>query len=152
MELTPFSDLIQKETAAAKSFTPYPPKNENFDFTSKYEPTSFDQFIGNKTTLQSLLNWFDSPTKTTDTASILFAPSGVGKSLIIKLITKQYKNSDTLEVVDLTYKDDKQIENIILGKEQTCTILDLFKEDISRNKRPKLFVIDNADTKLILRD
>lgn len=143
MELTPFSDLIQKETAIANSFSP--PKNDNFDFTSKYEPTSFEDFIGNKTALQTLLNWIESPT---ETASILFAPSGVGKSLIIKLITKQYKKSDTLEIVDLTYKDDKQIEDLILGKEQTCTILDLFKDDPLRNKKPKLFVIDNADAKL----
>ena len=133
MELTPFRELVKREQEYANSNIIKITEQQkiiykNQDFLLKYEPTSFDDFVGNQYNLKNVLKWINSPSEETESAAILLAPSGVGKSLLIKLLVDTY-NSSQLEIKNLSEKTDQDIEQIISGKTNTKSIIDLFKED-----------------------
>jgi len=156
MELTPFRELVKREQEYANSNIIKITEQQkiiykNQDFLLKYEPTSFDDFVGNQYNLKNVLTWVNSPPEETESAAILLAPSGVGKSLLIKLLVDTC-NSSQLEIKNLSEKTDQDIEQIISGKTNTKSIIDLFKEedDQEPSSKPKntIFTIDNVDSKI----
>ena len=52
-------------------------------FIEKYQPTTISQIIGNKKTIPDIFNWISSPTTK---LCLIDGPTGIGKSLCIKLI------------------------------------------------------------------
>tara|TARA_B100000073_G_scaffold336429_1_gene331212 strand:+ start:1600 stop:2964 length:1365 start_codon:yes stop_codon:yes gene_type:complete len=137
MELTPFRNFPK-----INNKIPDDAIINNADLCLKYKPTTFDDFIGNKNELDIAKTWiqnYESPEK----MAIVYAPPGVGKSILLELIHKTYNK--TLNIVSTKDKNMDEINSILKGEHQR-TILEAFKEEIP-NKN-KLILIDDIDLKI----
>ena len=134
MELTPFRNLPKTEKTLEYTATA--------DLSLKYKPDKIDDFVGNKSELETTKSWIlnhDSQEK----MAIMYAPSGVGKSLLLELIQKKY--SDTMNIVTTKDKSMDEISSILKGDHQP-TILEVFNDVIA--KKNKLILIDDIDLKI----
>ena len=52
-------------------------------FIERYQPTNISQIIGNKKTMPDIFKWIQSPTTK---LCLIDGPTGIGKSLCVKLI------------------------------------------------------------------
>lgn len=65
-------------------------KHNSHTMLEKYKPTKFSEVIGNKTTIQSLGKWFLTwPSPPISNCALVSGPCGVGKTLVIDMLTKQ---------------------------------------------------------------
>jgi Holliday junction resolvasome RuvABC ATP-dependent DNA helicase subunit len=79
-------------------------------FTSKYRPTTIDDFVGNKLAIQSLNNWllkWDPKNKKTKCA-LISGLNGLGKSLLVELIL----NKHNFNIINLSIDDERDKETI----------------------------------------
>jgi replication factor C subunit 1 len=79
-------------------------------FTSKYRPTTIDDFVGNKLAIQSLNNWllkWDPKNKKTKCA-LISGVNGLGKSLLVELIL----NKHNFNIINLSIDDERDKETI----------------------------------------
>ena len=134
MELTPFRNLPKTEKISHYT--------DSADLSLKYKPDKIDDFVGNKSELETTKSWILHD-NSQEKMAIMYAPPGVGKSLLLELIQKTY--SDTMNIVITKDKSMDEINSILKGEHQP-TILEVFN-DVSAKKN-KLILIDDIDLKI----
>ncbi len=58
-------------------------------WTQKYAPGSLEEFAGNKTAVQAMLNWANTWEKQTRKSMLLLGPPGTGKTTLVYLLSKK---------------------------------------------------------------
>jgi replication factor C subunit 1 len=79
-------------------------------YTSKYIPKTIDDFVGNKTAIQTFTNWllsWDAKNKKTKCA-LVSGLNGIGKSLLVELVLNTHK----FNIINLSIDDDRDKETI----------------------------------------
>ena len=143
MEQTPLHDLT------IKTSKPIPERGKETDFSIKYRPSTFDEFIGNDEQVREIRDWIETDIESCQYKVLLiFGPPGVGKSLILNLIRTTYKQPDGLDVVNLTNKTDTDIMSILNGSRSTRNVLEMFSDTCDYKSR--LMLIDDVDNNILL--
>lgn len=80
----------------------------------KYKPTKFSEVIGNKTAIQSLGKWFLTwPSPQVSNCALVSGPCGIGKTLVIDLLTKQ-PEYNIMEVNSDDERNDRFIQERVV--------------------------------------
>ena len=141
MEQTPLQDLIEKKTK------PLPERGKESDFAIKYRPETFDDFIGNPEGVKEIRNWIETDVQNSEyRVLLLFAPPGVGKSLLLDLIKRTYHYPGGLDVLNVTDKTDADVIDILNGKRSTRNVLQMFSDP--PEYKSQLLLIDDVDTNI----
>ena len=141
MEQTPLQDLIEKNNK------PLPERGKESDFSIKYRPTIFDDFIGNSEGVKEVKNWIETDINVCEhRVLLLFAPPGVGKSLLLDLIKKTYHYPGGLDVLNVTDKTDADVMDILSGKRTTRNVLQMFSDP--PKYKSQLILIDDVDSNI----
>lgn len=116
-------------------------------FTDKYKPQVLEKIIGNKLCIDNLQkwleSWFDNTTpdlngkcdKHKNICALLSGPNGIGKTLCVDLLIKEYN----LNPIELN-PDDKIDKEYIMNK-----ILPSLRTKLSFSKKYNIFVIHDID-------
>tara|TARA_B100001996_G_scaffold79095_3_gene58303 strand:+ start:4730 stop:6013 length:1284 start_codon:yes stop_codon:yes gene_type:complete len=136
MELTPFKNLPKSQNSQAIDII------NNADLSLKYKPKQIEDFIGNKLQIETVKTWI-SNYNSEERLAIMYAPPGVGKSLLLELIETTY--GDTANIITTKDKSIQEINAILKGEHQP-TILEVFNDVIA--KKNKLILIDDIDLKI----
>ena len=85
-------------------------KNTGNDLSLVYEPTCLEEMLGNREQISQLSQWIEDE-ETEEKMALVYAPPGVGKTLLLKNIRRQFKD-DNRNVVNATELTDEEIEKL----------------------------------------
>ena len=74
----------------------------------KYKPTSISSVIGNKTNIQSVIDWLNTWEQQKKKCLLVSGISGIGKTLSVELILNQLKYN----IINLTSDEERDKEYI----------------------------------------
>ena len=125
-------------------------------FIETYRPKTMNQIIGNKTTIQNIFNWIQSPSSK---LSLIHGPTGIGKTLTIQLICEKlnidtHYIDNTLESIDINIYKSLNLTNPITRKknyiiiEEIDTIGSLILDEIVKdinNIRVPIICLSNTN-------
>ena len=110
----------------------------------KYKPEKLENIIGNATCIKSVQNWFEnwytekdttSKTNSKNTCALLSGPNGIGKTLAIDLLIKQY------DLNPITVNPDEKTDREYITK----TIIPSIQVTKSFTNKQNIFVIHDID-------
>ena len=114
------------------------------DLCVTYEPTCMEEIIGNTKQIQELCEWIVSE-DSDEKMAIVYAPPGVGKSILLKNIKTKFKN-DIQNVLDGTHLTDEEIAGLITGKINTKSVVEMFSDTPQYKKA--IITIDDIETRI----
>ena len=112
------------------------------DLSLEYEPKNIDEFVGNGECVKDLTDWIESDN---DQMAIIYGPPGVGKSLMLKLIKKQFITVER-NIVNATDLTDEQIGELLKGNVNTKTVLEMFYDTPFFKKA--IILIDDIENRI----
>jgi hypothetical protein len=93
-------------------------------FIEQYKPTTLNQIVGNKTTIQNIFNWINSPSSK---LCLIHGPTGIGKTLCVELICNKlniqpHYIDNTIETFDINIFKSLNLHNPITRKKNYIII------------------------------
>mgnify|MGYP001318435025 CR=1 FL=1 len=125
-----------------------PPSNagsKKKDLSLTYEPNSLEEMIGNKEQIKELCDWIEDENDTEERMAIVYAPPGVGKTILLKNLKRKYKTDET-NVVDATSLTDEEIGGLIKGRINTKTVVEMFENKPFYKKA--IIMIDDIESRI----
>ena len=113
------------------------------DLSLVYEPNTLEEMVGNSEQIAELSTWIEE--ETDEKMAIVYAPPGVGKTLLLKNIQRKFKN-ETRNVVNATDLTDEEIAGLITGRINTKTVLEMFSDTPFYKKA--VILIDDIETRI----